>query len=118
MSKLPHPSRLRCGAQALPAAGQGRKGHNAEAILFDYQVLGEPLWQRFNGGAAGTRAQPYARSGGRSPHAETRHDCIVLERMQKQLTQMTAAHVAAEEHLSKLAVDQASVEKVVRDTPM
>ena len=43
---------------------------------------------------------------------------IVLERMQKQLTQMTAAHVAAEEHLSKLTVDEASVEKVVRDTPM
>ena len=43
---------------------------------------------------------------------------IVLERMQKQLTQMTAAHVAAEQHLSKLLVDEASVEKVVRDTPM
>jgi hypothetical protein len=22
---------------------------------FDYRVLGEPLWQRFNGGAEGTR---------------------------------------------------------------
>ncbi|MGA9319662.1 MAG: hypothetical protein WBW06_01230 [Xanthobacteraceae bacterium] len=43
---------------------------------------------------------------------------IVLERMQRQLTQMTAVHVAAEEHLSKLTVDEASVEKVVRDTPM
>jgi hypothetical protein len=42
----------------------------------------------------------------------------VLEKMQKQLAQMTAAHVAAEEHLAKLTVDQASVEKVVRDTPM
>ena len=42
----------------------------------------------------------------------------VLEGMQKQLAQMTAAHVAAEEHLSKLTVDEASVEKVVRDTPM
>jgi hypothetical protein len=42
----------------------------------------------------------------------------VLEKMQKQLAQMTAAHVAAEEHLSKLTVDEASVEKVVRDTPM
>jgi DNA repair exonuclease SbcCD ATPase subunit len=41
-----------------------------------------------------------------------------LEKMQKQLAQMTAAHVAAEEHLSKLTVDEASVEKVVRDTPM
>jgi hypothetical protein len=29
----------------------------------------------------------------------------VLEKMQKQLRQMTAAHVAAEEHLSKLTVD-------------
>jgi hypothetical protein len=43
---------------------------------------------------------------------------FVLERMQKQLAQMTAAHVAAEEHLAKLTVDEASVEKVVRDTPM
>jgi hypothetical protein len=42
----------------------------------------------------------------------------VLERMQKQLAQMTAAHAAAEEHLSKLTVDEPSVEKVVRDTPM
>ena len=42
----------------------------------------------------------------------------VLERMQKHLAQMTAAHVAAEEHLSKLTVDEASVEKVVRDSPM
>jgi hypothetical protein len=41
-----------------------------------------------------------------------------LEKMQKQLARMTAAHVAAEEHLSKLTVDEASVEKVVRDTPM
>ena len=43
---------------------------------------------------------------------------LVLERMQKQLAQMTKAHVAAEEHLSKFTVDEASVEKVVRDTPM
>jgi hypothetical protein len=42
----------------------------------------------------------------------------VLEKMQNQLAQMTAAHVAAEEHLSKLTVDEASVEKVVRYTPM
>jgi bisphosphoglycerate-independent phosphoglycerate mutase (AlkP superfamily) len=42
----------------------------------------------------------------------------ILEKMQKQLAQMTAAHVAAEGHLSKLTVDEASVEKVVRDTPM
>jgi hypothetical protein len=43
---------------------------------------------------------------------------LVLERMQKQLAQMTAAHVAAEGHLAKLTVDEASVEEVVRDTPM
>jgi hypothetical protein len=42
----------------------------------------------------------------------------VLEKLQNQLAQMTAAHVAAEEHLAKLTVDEASVEKVVRDTPM
>jgi hypothetical protein len=43
---------------------------------------------------------------------------VALEKMQKQLAQMTAAHMAAEEHLSKLTVKEASVEKVVRDTPM
>jgi hypothetical protein len=43
---------------------------------------------------------------------------LALERMQKQLEQMTAAHAAAEEHLAKLTVDEASPEKVVRDTPM
>ena len=42
----------------------------------------------------------------------------VLEKMQKQLARMTAAHVAAEAHLCELTVDDASVEKVVRDTPM
>jgi (p)ppGpp synthase/HD superfamily hydrolase len=31
------------------------KTHNAEAILFDYRVLGDVLWDRFNGGADGTR---------------------------------------------------------------
>jgi hypothetical protein len=31
------------------------KTHNAEAILSDYRVLGDKLWQRFNGGAEGTR---------------------------------------------------------------
>jgi hypothetical protein len=42
----------------------------------------------------------------------------IVEKMQKQLAQMTAAHTAAEEYLSKLTVDAGSVEKVVRDTPM
>jgi hypothetical protein len=42
----------------------------------------------------------------------------VLEIMQKQLTQMTAAHAEAEAHLANLTVDEASVEKVVRETPM
>lgn len=31
------------------------KTHNAEAILFDYRELGDALWDRFNGGAEGTR---------------------------------------------------------------
>ena len=42
---------------------------------------------------------------------------LVLEKI-RGAPQMTAAHVAAEEHLSKLTVDEASVEKVLRDTPM
>ncbi len=31
------------------------KTHNAEAIRFDFEALGEALWARFNGGADGTR---------------------------------------------------------------
>jgi (p)ppGpp synthase/HD superfamily hydrolase len=31
------------------------KTHNAEAILLDYRAMGDPLWDRFNGGADGTR---------------------------------------------------------------
>jgi HD domain len=31
------------------------KTHNAEAILFDFQSLGDALWDRFNGGRDGTR---------------------------------------------------------------
>jgi (p)ppGpp synthase/HD superfamily hydrolase len=31
------------------------KTHNAEAILFDNRALGPALWDRFNGGADGTR---------------------------------------------------------------
>jgi predicted oxidoreductase len=42
----------------------------------------------------------------------------ILGKMQKQLVRTTAAHVAPEEHLSKLTVDEVSIEKVVRDTPM
>jgi hypothetical protein len=43
---------------------------------------------------------------------------LVLERMQRHLAQMTAAHAEAEAHLAKLTVDEASVEEVVRHTPM
>ena len=38
---------------------------------------------------------------------------LVLERMEKQPAQMTAVHVAAEERLAKLSVDEASVK--IRD---
>jgi hypothetical protein len=31
------------------------KTHNAEAILYDYRILGDELCWRFNGGALGTR---------------------------------------------------------------
>jgi hypothetical protein len=31
------------------------KTHNAEAILSDYRAIGDDLWERFNGGADGTR---------------------------------------------------------------
>ena len=31
------------------------KTHNAEAILFDHRAIGDDIWDRFNGGAEGTR---------------------------------------------------------------
>jgi hypothetical protein len=31
------------------------KTHNAEAILYDYRVLNDALWDRFNGGPVGSR---------------------------------------------------------------
>ena len=31
------------------------KTHNAEAILYDYQTIGDDLWTRFSGGADGVR---------------------------------------------------------------
>jgi (p)ppGpp synthase/HD superfamily hydrolase len=31
------------------------KTHNAESILFDYRIIGDEVWSRFTGGAAGTR---------------------------------------------------------------
>jgi predicted oxidoreductase len=43
---------------------------------------------------------------------------LILNRMEKRLAQMAAAHAAAEEHLSKLIADKPSVEKAVRNTPM
>jgi hypothetical protein len=36
---------------------------------------------------------------------------VVLERLEKRLAQMAAAHVVAEEHLSKVTVDEPSVKR-------
>ena len=38
----------------------------------------------------------------------------VLEKMQKQLARTTAAHIATDEHLSKLTVDEASGLEIIR----
>jgi (p)ppGpp synthase/HD superfamily hydrolase len=60
--KPPFRQRKEAYLQALPNKPQASllvsladKTHNAEAILFDYRVLGDSLWDRFNGGAVGTR---------------------------------------------------------------
>jgi (p)ppGpp synthase/HD superfamily hydrolase len=49
LKELPHKS------QASLLVSLADKTHNAEAILLDYQELGAALWDRFNGGADGTR---------------------------------------------------------------
>jgi (p)ppGpp synthase/HD superfamily hydrolase len=60
--KPPWHARKEAYLEALPRKPQASllvsladKTHNAEAILFDYRVLGVALWDRFNGGAEGTR---------------------------------------------------------------
>jgi (p)ppGpp synthase/HD superfamily hydrolase len=60
--KPPWRARKEAYLEALPNKPQASllvsladKTHNAEAILFDYRVLGATLWDRFNGGSDGTR---------------------------------------------------------------
>jgi (p)ppGpp synthase/HD superfamily hydrolase len=47
---------LPCKPQASLLVSLADKTHDAEAVLFDYRVLGNDLWDRFNGGADGTRS--------------------------------------------------------------
>lgn len=42
-------------AQASLLVSLADKTHNAEAILYDYNDIGDELWGRFNGGRDGTR---------------------------------------------------------------
>ena len=53
--KVAHLAKLRTKPSRSLLVSFADKTHNAEAILFDYRVLGGRLWQRFNGGAEGTR---------------------------------------------------------------
>ncbi len=45
---------LRSASPEVLRVSAADKVHNARAILADYRVLGEPLWERFNGGRDGT----------------------------------------------------------------
>ena len=49
LAKLPHKR-----AESL-LVSLADKTHNAEAILYDYRVLGDRVWERFIGGREGTR---------------------------------------------------------------
>ncbi len=48
-------AKLPCKPGASLLVSLADKTHNAEAILYDYRVLGDRLWVRFNGGREGTR---------------------------------------------------------------
>jgi GTP pyrophosphokinase len=66
---------IRNASPSVRLVSAADKLHNARAILEDYRVLGESLWQRFNGGKEGTlwyyRAMIDAfRSTGTSPLIE------------------------------------------------
>jgi|SRR5579863_2212936 len=69
------------------------KLHNARAILTDYRILGESLWQRFNGGKEGTlwyyrTLVDILRSAGRTPLVDE------LERVVSELEALAAQNPA------------------------
>src|SRR5437879_9244246 len=45
---------LRTASASVRLVSAADKLHNARAILADYRVVGESLWERFNGGKEGT----------------------------------------------------------------
>ncbi len=45
---------LRSASQSVRLVAAADKLHNARAVLADYRMLGESLWQRFHGGKVGT----------------------------------------------------------------
>lgn len=45
---------LRSASSSVRLVSAADKLHNARAVLADYRVLGDSLWQRFNGGKEGT----------------------------------------------------------------
>lgn len=45
---------LRSASSSVHLVSAADKLHNARAVLADYRVLGDSLWQRFNGGKEGT----------------------------------------------------------------
>jgi len=78
---------IRNASPSVRLVSAADKLHNARAILDDYRVLGESLWQRFNGGKEGTlwyyRAMIDAfRSTGTSPLIEE------LDRVVSELEQL------------------------------
>ncbi len=52
--KQAHVERLERASPGVRLVTAADKLHNARSILADYRRLGETLWQRFNGGRAGT----------------------------------------------------------------
>ena len=45
---------LRSASSSVRLVAAADKLHNARAVLADYRILGDALWQRFNGGKEGT----------------------------------------------------------------
>jgi (p)ppGpp synthase/HD superfamily hydrolase len=52
--KAAYIARMQTASPSILLVSAADKLHNARAILNDYRILGEALWQRFAGGKAGT----------------------------------------------------------------
>ena len=82
---------LRHASPSVLLVSAADKLHNARTVLADYRVLGDDLWQRFNGGKEGTLW--YYRSVTNTlKDAGTNHIVEELERVVSEIERLAANH--------------------------